>query len=58
MSKTHVVQFADGRYYRELREPRHFQHNATKMTEKQANAVSAIVGGQVKIIQQQVPLGE
>lgn len=43
-----VVQFPDESYYRDRgRTPRHFMHNATKLSQRRAAQIAAELGGVV-----------
>lgn len=47
MRRHYIVQLVDGRYYRRDREPRHFQHNATRLSFQQATAIVIAQGGTI-----------
>ena len=53
-----VEQFSDERYYRTGRFPRHFQHNATKMSKNKAHQIAKEYGGVAKECVGPVPLGQ
>jgi hypothetical protein len=43
-----IVQYADERYYRDRdRQPRHFQHNATRLSLSKARTIAGKTNGKV-----------
>lgn len=58
--QKYMVQYLDGSYYRDRnRTPRHFIHNATKLTLSQAERIAAETNGTVvPVPSNPIPLGQ